>query len=282
MKPNDISAALEKCFENGELDNDYYGLVNSELIDEWYISMPNQQEEVSEVLNELTALLKTNKAGEKIALYWLMYLFADDVKLQINECRDLQSYIRYSLAEKGRIYGKETDIPIIDDFNFMGLLCAWGYSEHVKIFHKALGKDYATRYELFFDFIENQMVLDEDKKLVDNFYNAYGPKAYLLWWKNNLALYTYSGKGCNSLRQSIDAIVVNPDSVIAEQRENLIKLESMSRQFLKNMESDLYFGFMGIQGFTSEHIFTNKLSGVWHYKFLGQPAPVGFKYYMGL
>ncbi len=69
MKPNDISAALEKCFENGELDNDYYGLVNSELIDEWYISMPNQQEEVSEVLNELTALLKTNKAGEKIALY---------------------------------------------------------------------------------------------------------------------------------------------------------------------------------------------------------------------
>ncbi len=211
-----------------------------------------------------------------------MYLFADDVKLQINECRDLQSYIRYSLAEKGRIYGKETDIPIIDDFNFMGLLCAWGYSEHVKIFHKALGKDYATRYELFFDFIENQMVLDEDKKLVDNFYNAYGPKAYLLWWKNNLALYTYSGKGCNSLRQSIDAIVVNPDSVIAEQRENLIKLESMSRQFLKNMESDLYFGFMGIQGFTSEHIFTNKLSGVWHYKFLGQPAPVGFKYYMGL
>lgn len=281
-KLNDISIALENCLSSEEMDNDYYGLVYSELIGEWYAAMSHQQEEVSEALNELTDLLKQDDSGEKIALYWLMYLFAEDDKLKINDCDSLQSYVRYLLVEKSRIYGAESDVPIIDDYSLMGLLCAWGYSEAVKILHDSIDKDYATRYELFFDFIEQQMESEEDKKIVDNYYYSYGPKAYLVWWRDNLSLYSFNGKGCISLKQGIESVLINADESIATQRESLIKLESLSQQFVKDIEADLFMGSMGIHGFTEEHIFTDKLSGTWEYEFLGQIAPLGFKFFMGL
>lgn len=282
QKLNDISVALEKSFEKEEMDNDYYGLVYSELIGEWYASMPNQQNDVLETLNELTDLLKTNEYGENIALYWLMYLFAEEDKLQKERCNDLQSYVRLLLAEKNKIYGAGDNLPIVDDYSVLGLLCAWGYSETVKLFHLNMEKDYATRYEMFFDFIEQQMDNDEDKKIVSNYYFEYGPKAYLNWWKNNLQLYEFNGSVCKSLEQSIRLISVDKDASISEQRVELEKLQAVAQKFVNCMDADLFIGRIGIQGTNENYIFTSKLSGVWQYEFLGQSAPIGFKYFIEL
>ena len=281
---NDISVALEGYLDNNQSDKDYYGLVYSELIGEWYSKMPNAQEDVSEALNALTDMLKLDDQGSGIALNWLRFLLSEDrSKLQISECDDLQKYIRYLLEEPGRIYGGKEDIPVVDNMKFMGLLCAWGYDEIVKLFHESIEKGYADRYELFFDFIEREMEnSEEDRKLVDNFYCNYGPKGYLTWWKNNSNEYTYKGKASKTLKDSLDSVTINPDSAIVDQRGVMATLSSLSNQFIQRMESDLFMASIGIQGLTDDYIFSEKLSCSWDYEFLGQQAPIGFKFYLGI
>jgi hypothetical protein len=48
------------------------------------------------------------------------------------------------------------------------------------------------------------------------------------------------------------------------------------------MESDLFMSSMGIKALQVDNIYSDRLSAMWQYKFLGQDAPVGFKYYLGL
>ncbi len=280
---NDISIALEEYLDNNHEDNDYYGLVYSELIGEWYSTFANAQNDMLDALNSLTDMLKLDDYGAGIALNWLRFLLAEDrSKLQISECEDLPKYVRYLLEEPGRIYGGRDDAPIVDNTKFLGLLCAWGYDETVQLFHDALDKGYADRYELLFDFIEREMESDDDKKLVDNFYCNYGPKGYLTWWKNNSGEYTYNGKSSRAIKDSIDAVSIEPNSSIAEQREVLATLSTLSNQFVQRMESDLFMASIGIQGLTGDYIFSEKLSCSWDYEFLGQQAPVGFKFYLGI
>ncbi len=280
---NDVSVALEEFLSNSKEDNDYYGLVYSELVGEWYSKMSNPQDEVSEALNSVTDMLKSDDRGAEIALNWLCYLLAEDrTKLQISNCDSLIKYVRFLLDQPGRIYGSNDSLPVVDDLRFMGLLCVWGYDETVQIFHDAFENNYADRYEMFFDFIEQQMETDEDTKLVDTFYCNYGPKGYLTWWKNNADAYIYNGSESRTLKQNLESIQINPEAGIAEQRETFAKLAALSTQFCRYIESDLFMGSIGIQSLTDDYIFSDKLSCSWDYEFLGQQAPVGFKFYMGI
>lgn len=282
-KPEEISDALGNCFSKGELDNDYYGLIYSGVIADWYAALPGQQDEVLAVVNNIGEMLKTNETGANIAYYWLYYLFCTDrSKLQIMGHDNLQDFIKYLLSDKKRIYDIGNDQPVIDSLNFMGLLCAWGYDESVVIFHEAFEKDYCTRYEMFFDFMDQQLESTEDKAMLYNAYSKFGPKAYLSWWKDNLESYLFVGKNSTSLKSSINAIKLNANAMLSEQRETFAKLEILSNQFVEKIEADEFMGSIGIQSMSDDYIFSNNLGCVWQYRFLEQLAPLGFKFYMGL
>ena len=137
---------------------------------------------------------------------------------------------------------------------------------------------YATRFELLFDFIEKEMESAEDKKLVDQFYYEMGPKAYLVWWKQHLKDYDYHGSERETIRKTVEKVQISPEAPIKEQREGLQKLLALSEQFMAKMESNLYLASLGIESISEDYIFSNKLSCMWDYEFLGQQAPIGFKF----
>ena len=282
-KPEEISDALGNCFGRGELDNDYYGLVYSGIISDWYSTLPGQQDEVLTVINNITEMLKKNETGAKIAYYWLYYLFSSDrSKLQIMGYDNLQDFIKYLLNDKRKVYDIGNNQPVIDSLNFMGLLCAWGYDESVNIFHDAFEKEYCTRYEMFFDFMDQQLESNQDKTLLHNAYAEFGPKAYLNWWRNNLENYLFAGKNSSALKESILAVHVDKNATLSEQREIFITLETLSTQFVNKIEADEFMGNIGIQSMSDDYIFSNSLGCAWQYTFLGQLAPLGFKFYLGL
>ncbi len=281
----DIGNVLEGYLSNARKDNDYYGLVASDLIVEWYSKMSGVQQTAVETLQAVTEMLKanTNQRGAVIALYWLYYLLVSDrKKLKIRGCGDLTSYVRFLMEKPERVYGGTDVPPVVDDARLMGLLCAWGYDETVKMFNENAGKGYAERYERFFDFIELEMQNAKDKQLVDGFYCYFGPRGYLTWWKKNADAYTYHGEESQDLKKRLDAVQISPRAAIPAQRETFEILASLAGQFRQRMEADLFMGSIGIQSLTDDYIFSDKLSCAWEYEFLGQQAPLGFKFYLGL
>ncbi len=280
--PRDISNAIGKCMATNNYDNDYFGLIASELIGEWYGAMPNMNKGVLEEIRALTNMYKVDEHGKNIAYFWLRYLFAEENELVLYDCTNLQDLIKNLVSYRTLIYGDGNFTPIVDDYNFLGLLCAWGYSDAVKIFHREFDKGYLVRYELLFDFMEQQT---EDKTvmlLLTHFYCECGPKAYLTWWKNNLPLYKFIGSGCNALKKDIEGIWTNPNNSISDQRKTFGMLERLLYLFMDYMESDIFMGTIGIQGLKNEYIYSDAVEGQWFYEFLGQKAPLGFKFYMGL
>ncbi len=281
----DIGSVLERYLSNAKKDNDYYGLIGSGLIAEWYAKMPGAQKTATETLLAVTDMLRanTNQRGAVVALYWQYYLLVGDrTKLKIRGCDNLISYVEFLMEKPERVYGGTDWMPVVDDDRWMGLMCAWGYDEIVKMFLDASEKGYAERYEQFFDFIEQEMKNEKDKQLVDAFYCFYGPKAYLTWWQKHAEAYTYHGEVSQSLKKSLDSVRINPRADIPAQRKTFETLSSLADQCRQRMEADLFMGSIGIQGLTEDYIFSDKLSCVWEYEFLGQQAPVGFKFYLGL
>ena len=283
---DEISLALEGFLERGEADNDYYGLLFSGLITEWYEkkSPPQQlQQEVVEALQLVTDTLKADNKGEGMCFYWMYFLLsADKSKRTICGCDSLEAFTRYLLEKPGRLYADEKDQPVVDSLRFLGLLCFWGYDRVAGRFRKGLKKEYAERYELLFDFMEQQMKTEEDRKLVDHAYCHYGPRGYLCWWKEHLDEYRYQGSNSRSLKASIEAVKLEENAGIPVQREAFAKLNTLALQFLEKIEADLILGSIGVQGFSEDFIFADKLSCTWQYLFMGQMAPVGYKYSLGI
>lgn len=282
-KLSDISDSLEACINSGALDNDYYGLIASDLISEWYSNMPNQQDEVIDALNSVSEMLRGSDVGSKVALYWLFYLFTEDRdKLQFAGAKDFKSYINYLTSNKALIYGNNSHIEDINNTQLMGLLCAWGYEEAVKLFIDAYNNDYSSRYELFFDVMDKEVTEENDKKALYKLYCEYGPKSYLTWWKNHINEYKFVGQSSLSIKRGIEAVELRETDNLATQREAFAKLDALSNQFNNLMQADIFMGYVGIEGLSDEYIFSDKLSNAWMYEFLGQTAPLGFKAYLGL
>ena len=276
---DDISVELHQFLRRKREDNDYYGLVYSSLIPDWYATMRGAQDDVKETLEKIRTMIKKSGPYTRVALYWLVYLLAQDRgRVQICGCYDLPAFIRFLLNQKGDMYGMTGKSAIVEDQCFLGLLCVWGYEKMANCLLEMFEEGYATRFELLFDFMEKEMESAEDKKLVDQFYYEMGPKAYLVWWKQHLKDYDYHGSESETIRKTVEKVQISPEASIKEQREGLQKLLALSEQFMAKMESNLYLASLGIESISEDYIFSNKLSCMWDYEFLGQQAPIGFKF----
>lgn len=279
---SDISEAISACFAKGEWDNDYYGLIFSGLISEWYSNKSKCQEEIIEALGNLEEMLKKDDNGASIAYYWLGFLFAKDRdKLEIEGCKDLDAFITYITKGKGYFYGPGNRNAVVDNLRFMGLLCAWGYDDVVNFFHGQFGESYRVRCEAFIDFM-SQQCSKSLKNSVNEFYYYYGPNAYLSWWKDNINLYKANGPKSKQLLQEVSGIQISKDDSIADQREAFGKLEALAQEFRKQIGENLFMGYIGLQSEDSDYILYDKIGAAWNYDFLGMRAPIGFKAFLGL
>ncbi len=279
--PAELGLYIEDYLYGKGKENDIYGLIFSELVTEWYRKSQNAFGGVVDELVSITEMLKTGEFGAKTAIYMLYFLFVQDRrKVKMDECRELKEYVRYMLEHPGRIYCNENNRPIIDSPRFMALLCAWGYEEAVKLFVADSGEEYAERFETFFDFLAGMAESEEDMNRVALLYCECGPRGHLTWWRKNMDHYVYCGKKARALKKKMEAVDIDPYADLDEQRKVFATLNNLSKQFLELFESDIFMGSMGIEGFSEDYVYSDRLSDGWFFEFLGQKAPLGFKYHL--
>ena len=280
--PSDISEAIRAGLAKGKLDNDYYGLIFSGLISEWCSSRSKCDKGIIEALDNIGEILRKDDKGATIAYYWLSYLFAKDRDtLEIEGCKNLDAFISYITKGKGYFYGAGKGNALVDDLRFMGLLCAWGYDDAVKIFHGQFAENYRVRCEAFIDFL-SQNSSKSLKSSINEFYYYYGPNSYLSWWKENINLYRGNGQKSEQLLKEVADIKIRKEDSIADQREAFGKLEVLAKECGKQIDENLFMGYIGLQSEDSDCILYDKIGAAWNYRFLGARAPIGFKAFLGL
>ena len=268
------------------------GLLRSRIACEWYRSQKSHSSSVLDALNEMTDMYCGDEVQYTISLYWLMHFAQLGGDILFMGCRDLDELIPVILEEPAVVYGKRfgstpPDIkippsPLVERIDLLGVLCMWGYSEAVEQMHLNWGKPYNERFELFFEFLDRNTV-GEAQARVRRFYHDYGPRSYLTWFAENLDMYTITGAKCNALADELRSAL--PDSVtsVSEQFAVFSDLEITAAELMEHSECDIYMAQLGL-GHTrqDECISSDKLGAMWYFDFLGQPAPLGYKNYLGI
>ena len=293
QKTADLGLIAEKERVKSGFNNSAYAVIATGLAEEWYAHIPGAKKETLNELNDIRTMLLSGYFGEETALLRLMYQFGGkDGECRIFGCRNLDEFVRYWLKDPKNVYGSGETGILLDSPDFFARLCALGYGEAVKVLLDAFfirsdgGKrkpqPYLVKYELFFSFLELNTERSETKKLIRNFYHDYGPKAYLSWWRDNLGYYAFEGPEARILKEEIASAGTDPDAPLQVQRKQFERLEGLANRFDRFIEADLFLGSIGIKAISDDYVFCDNLSGTWGYEFLGQRAPVGFKYHLGL
>lgn len=277
-KYNDFSLELEK-YNKGISKYDYYDFINTGLLEEWEPMGKKAKGDVLQCLKDIRDMIKKKIYGRRISVFWLMFFLSDDrKKCSINGCNNIDEYIKYIIDDKNKMYVEN----VINNYMHIGIFCLWGYSRHADIFINNFNENYCNRYDLFMSFLEAAASNEELKNKVRKYYFEYGPRSYLNWWKLNINLYNFIGNQSMALKNEIEKTVVNDKASISDQRENNAALISLSQRFLELFESDYIMCCTGIYNISNNYIYSDSLLGSWYYKFLGNQAPIGFKYYIDL
>lgn len=277
-KYTDISNVFENI-NNYEVEKmDYYGLIRSELILEWYKSGKKPDNKVISNIEKIRKLAGGDLFSVTTAYYWTMYLFTDDIKkLSISNCRNVDEYIDFIFETKSKIYDNNT----INDSCLMGILCAWGYFEYVNVFLKSTSLSKSNRYGLLFSLLE-KVASNKMKPKVRKAYYDCGPQSYLNWWKDNIDIYQFNGNSTLLIKDEIENAKTDETASIRSQEEYNKNLFLISQEFLTFFEADYSMCSIGIYSVSEKYISSKSLNGSWYFDFLGNPAPVGFRNYIGI
>lgn len=284
----DISVAVGKYIErlfSGEnsITADYYALIYSGLIVEWYQAKKNSEDSVINALIDMRVMLSLNQMGEFTVLIWLSMCFLKDrTKVHFDECHDEEELVRYLTNTPASMYvmTSNENIILVECANLMGFLCVLGYQDVVMKFVEDSDISISQKYEMLYDFMETVISEGSKEKLRVHYHN-YGPRSYYFWWKKNLGLYDFIEKESQALKTQIDNVKLDEKQPIIEQRKTLAELEQLYLSFKKLDTSDIFLAEMGLNVTTGKSfIRATNMTGVWNYQFLGNEAPIGYKYIM--
>ncbi len=264
------------------------GLMRSGAICEWYQRQKNCSPSVLEALQKLHEFYGEDNVYTAIAMSWLDCFRDLGGEVKYGGCTDLDSLVPRLLESPAVFYGKDPEkgtydaLALVDDTDFLGTMCMWGYYPVIPAFHDCWETKYYERFDKLLEFFDNNTG-EETQKKVRAFYNEYGPKGYLKWFCDNLDLYTITGAGCNALAEKAKGSIPQPEDSVQVQRERFIAADTAITQLLHHSEADLFMAGMGMsQTDPFECITSDKLSAMWYFKFLEQEAPIGFKFDAGL
>ncbi|MBQ3004825.1 MAG: protein kinase [Clostridia bacterium] len=258
-------------------------LIKSELLIEWCQSN-NKSQEIIDLLSEIIKVFRTSNKGQKVAVAWLSFVFlSDKEKVQFNGCRNMNELQKMMLSTAKSMYLMTDEIPMVESYGFLAFLCALGYQDFANLYIKdtagvSLAEQYDNLYDFFYSVGDNEI-----KEMVKKHYYNYGPKAYYIWLRNNLGLYNFVGSKAQSLKTRMEALSVKETDALATQREFILKMENAYAEFSSLDISDVFLSEIGFNVTRkNSYIRAKKLSAVWSYSFLGNIAPIGYKYVLGM
>ena len=278
--PAEISEAMGRAHSAGSNKEDFYVFILSNLVVEWLGKVGVTDSKVLEELGRLHNMAASSRMGVTVAYHWMHYMFLEKREnAMYKECKTLDDIAKMLLAGPATLYQIEEEYCCIENPQLLGFLCALGYDEAVLAFLTDSKIDYKRHYEMLFDMFENNVKQQQILDIVHHSYYEFGPMAYLVWWKKNLATYKFVGASAKMIEQAVMAVSVNPSDGISRQREGLNELEQNYSEFKKYFKVNYLLGLAGIRRLAGkDYIYSGKLSGLLAYHFLNQDAPLGYKF----
>ena len=276
----DISDKLKEIDEAKISKEDMYRFIRVGVVEEWLEKISDADEKVYAELRRMRELARTSRMGVMIAYYWMYYMFLP--KREEGEYlghRNITEVAEYLMDAPDVLYEVGADGCCVENPRLLGFLCALGYDDSVKAFVTDDVRDYKRDYEMLFDFFENNIRNAESLAKIRRVYAQFGPRAYLTWWQAHLEDYKFYGNACVELRRKVLDIRLDEEAELAQQRAAFGELEQYYKDFRKYFRFDFLMGLAGIRKHMGRNcIYSGKLSCMIAYHFLGQDAPIGYKY----
>ena len=284
----DLGMAANKAIDSYTKGNkqplmELFELFYSWLIVEWYQEKKNCEESVLNILKDMRDMIAMNNYATLTVIRWASMLFMQAPELvHFDNCNNMTELVDYMLAEPWSMYVKASDESqlLVESVVFLSFLCTMGYQDVAKVFLSKLDDNLCNRYEMLYDFIES-VAEGSAKEAVRKHYSSYGPRSFYIWWKNNLSVYEFVGADVLTLKQQIEQVAIHADTPIQKQRATIAELAQLYIKFKQYDVSDIFLEEMGLivpKG--KNNIKAKCIEGVWNYTFLGNVAPIGYKYFM--
>lgn len=261
--PDELSRMMWHA-KNNDI-NDIYLLLRTPLLLSWIDDL-GLSGMVKDELNRVLSMAEKTAMGLQVAYCWLAYMFREN--RSDNEyagCSNIDSLSAFLMDSPAHLYAMDGDYCIVEYPPLLGFLCSLGYDEAIESFISDSYIDYYRNFDMFFDFLENNVEQDVSRKRIRNSYADFGPRAYLLWWQQHLDDYTFSGATMEIYHQA-KAIAINPDANLATQRTGFSTLQQMYNEFTKHFRFNFLMGLAGIRRlFSNDYIYSGKLSCLLEY-----------------
>jgi len=280
----ELGNTVTRMLNRGRITKICDSFLASEIMLEWYQHQPHYEETELKALKQITKYSQDSIDGLKIACRWLKeFRFSESWNTVYCGCHNVNELIDYLLREKNTLYlPTPSQVPIVDDWEFLAILCMWGYEESVRPFYRLLSSVLYERFELLFDFLESHAD-EKHKKKIRQYYHDYGTMSYLYWLQQNLELYTYKGEHCNELKSRIKAVLLDSTAPIEQQRKLFSRLQILSAEFQTYNRSNIFMAHLGlINPNATDCIYSNHSDAMWGFQFLNKTVPIGYLKYIGL
>lgn len=264
--------------------NDYFNdLLGSDLLEYWYQKYSSKNHSYNKgmenAIRSIRVLIRTDSKWIRFIAYTTTYyLFAkDESTLKYEGASTLEELAMYVMEYKGNLY-EMLERLVVDTF-FYGFLFAKGYIENAYYMIRNIknGRNFED-FEMIFDLFNSQIKEENIIESLNKFYIEKGPSSYLVWWKNNLDLYTYNSNEANQLKDKIEAYKIDTTSLDSI-RNSFAELENLAIRFRGMFVDNVFMAQMGLTN-GKEEIQSDKIEAYWHMNFLEREAPIGFNKYI--
>ena len=280
----ELGEAVHKMMQKSKMTKTVDRFLASRIMLEWYEHQPNQEKSELKALKRLTELSQDSLHGLKIACSWLKeFRLSEGETSHFCGCHNVNQLADYFLRDKNKIYCLTTrNVSIVEDYEFFGILCMWGYYESVDQFYRLWKGDVSKRFELLYEFLEKYSD-EERKKKVRQHYHDYGPMSYLYWLQQNLGLYHYRGARCNEIKKKIENAHLDETQNIQQQRRYFWELEGLVAEFQSYNKTNIFMVHIGLMNPSmSDCIYSEHSGATWGLNFLGRKVPIGYLAYLEL
>lgn len=261
------------------------GFLRSGLVVDWYrMCRAARKEKTDEyVLSALmaaqdyvtdTAWDQRNIATELSRAMVQQVFLAMEGKSQFQGCSTLEELILALCAKETGVYGY-LQYNLLGNPHFYGFLVAQGYREFADSLLRGQHSD-SQLVELLLCFFEQEALTADTRQQVVAFYKNHGPEAYLLWLQNHLELYDFNGEAANALRQQIQALAVEGETV-SQVKACYADLLALATQLRTLFVDNIYMAKLGLTaGKEKDGITSTHLIAYWHKQLYGRDVPIGF------
>lgn len=280
-KLSDISKAIMNSYSNSksvDIINDIATLISSGLLKEWYerINAGNYDKYAIKLLDEAQDFIhKKTQFYESLAVNIIACYFAEDPStVRYNNCASVTELIESLTNTKEKHYYNFLWY-FAQSTGFFAFLYAQGNYDAAREF--VIGKrSQRELVENIYSFLEQQIEDSALKAKFLNYYREHSLHSYLLWFKENLALYQFNGTAAQALKSEIEAAKVEGNS-LKELRAAFSKLEVLAKRFRGMFVDNVYLAKLGItDGKETNGITSNHVNAYWHKNLMGIEVPIGY------